>query len=388
MAARTCRTVHENRGMDLDAKIELLGGLSPARFMRRYWQSEPLLVRNAWPGVRPPLARAQLFALAARDDVEARLVTRSGRTWSLRHGPLVRRSLPPLTQRRWSLLVQGVDLLDDAAHRLLRQFRFVPDARLDDLMVSFATDGGGVGPHVDAYDVFLLQLEGRRRWRVGPVADRTLVKGAPLKLLRRFVPTHDWVLNPGDMLYLPPFWGHDGVAIGECMTGSIGFRAPGRVSMLRDLMQRMADDLPGVGDDEEIYRDPRQRGATSPARVPSALQAFARKAWRRLQRERGALNRVLGEVLTEPKAQVWFETPPAHRSSGGAVRLDRRTRMLYDAHHTFINGESLRVSGRDAELLRRLADQRSLKVVDLERLSRSARDSLTQWANAGWLHET
>jgi 50S ribosomal protein L16 3-hydroxylase len=374
--------------MDLDAKTELLGGLSPARFMHRYWQFEPLLVRNAWPGVTPPLTRAALSALAARDDVEARLVTRSGRAWTLRHGPLARRSLPPLTQRRWTLLVQGVDLHDDAAHRLLQRFRFIPDARLDDLMVSFATDGGGVGPHVDAYDVFLLQLMGRRRWRIGPVTDPTLVKGAPLKLLRHFRPTQDWVLDAGDMLYLPPFWGHDGVAVGECMTGSIGFRAPGRVSLVRDLMQRIADDLPDAADDEGIYRDPRQRGTASPARIPSALQTFASNAWQRSLRKLGLLDRALGEALTEPKAQVWFETPPARRIGARPVRLDRRTRMLYDAHHVFINGESLRISGRDAKLLRRLADERSLKVANLRQLSRSANDVLTQWANAGGLHES
>jgi 50S ribosomal protein L16 3-hydroxylase len=373
--------------MDLDAKTGLLGGLSPARFMRRHWQAEPLLVRNAWPGVTPPLARTGLFALAARDDVEARLVTRAGRTWSLRHGPFARRSLPPLTQRCWTLLVQGVDLHDEAAHRLLQRFRFVPDARLDDLMVSFATDGGGVGPHVDAYDVFLLQLKGRRRWRIGPVTDTTLVQGAPLKLLKRFHPTLDWLLNPGDMLYLPPFWGHDGVAVGECMTGSIGFRAPGSTTLLRDLLQRVADDLPDAAEGESIYRDPRQRGAASPARIPQALQVFAGEAWRRLLKSRGMLERALGETLTEPKAQVWFEPPPARRVVAGPVRVDRRTRMLYDAHHVFVNGESLALGGRDAELLRRLADERSLQVADLRQLSRPVRECLVRWTNAGWLHE-
>lgn len=372
--------------MDLDAKTGLLGGLSPAQFMRRHWQAEPLLVRNAWPGPTLPLTRTQLFALAARDDVEARLVSRAGRTWSLRHGPLARRSLPPLTQRRWTVLVQGVDLHDDAAHGVLQRFRFIPDARLDDLMVSFATDGGGVGPHVDPYDVFLLQLKGRRRWRIGPVTDRTLVSGAPLKLLKRFEPTEDWLLDPGDMLYLPPFWGHDGVAVGECMTGSIGFRAPARTALVRDLMQRMADDLPDGADADAIYRDPRRGGTSSPARVPAALQSFARDAWRRSLEDPGVLERALGETLSEPKAQVWFAAPAARRAAAGPVRVDRRTRMLYDAHHVFINGESIVVEGRDAELLRRLADERCLEASDLRRLTRRARECLVRWMNAGWLH--
>ncbi len=145
--------------------------------MRRHWQRKPLLVRAAWPQATPPLTRAQLFALAADPDVESRLVCRLGAGWSVRHGPLPRRSLPPLRQAGWTLLVQGVDLFVDAAHQMLRPFRFVPDARLDDLMVSYASDGGGVGPHVDAYDVFLLQLQGRRRWRIGPRARRVTGRG-------------------------------------------------------------------------------------------------------------------------------------------------------------------------------------------------------------------
>jgi 50S ribosomal protein L16 3-hydroxylase len=164
--------------MELTSPMRLLGGLSVAQFMRRHWQRKPLLVRQAWPGVRPPLTRPELFALAADDGVESRLVSFAEGAWAVRHGPLPRRALPPLKRAAWTLLVQGVDLHVEAAHEMMRAFRFVPDARLDDLMISFASDGGGVGAHVDAYDVFLLQLQGRRRWRVGRAEDQRFVEGA------------------------------------------------------------------------------------------------------------------------------------------------------------------------------------------------------------------
>ena len=204
--------------MDVDQPLPLLGGLSPARFMQRHWQKKPLLVRQAVAGIKPLLSRAELFALAADAAVESRLIVRGADGWQLKRGPLARRALPPLAQRDWTLLVQGVDLHDERAHALLQQFRFVPDARLDDLMISYASDGGGVGPHFDSYDVFLLQTHGRRRWRIGRQKNLSLVEGLPLKILADFQPEQEHVLEPGDMLYLPPRWAHDGVAEGECMT--------------------------------------------------------------------------------------------------------------------------------------------------------------------------
>ena len=151
--------------------------------MQRHWQKKPLLVRAAVADPRPLLDRAQLFELAAREEVESRLIVREGKRWKMRCGPLPRRALPPVSQREWTLLVQGVDLHHGPARQLLDQFRFVPDARLDDLMISWASDGGGVGPHFDSYDVFLLQLQGRRRWRIGRQSDLTLQEGVPLKIL-------------------------------------------------------------------------------------------------------------------------------------------------------------------------------------------------------------
>jgi 50S ribosomal protein L16 3-hydroxylase len=393
--------------MDLDAPLALLGGLSPAAFMRRHWQRKPLLVRQAWPGVQPPLTRAALFALAGQDEVESRLVQRldapgspgPGR-WQVRHGPLPRRALPPLSRPGWTLLVQGLDLHVAAAHAMLAPFAFIPAARLDDLMVSWASDGGGVGPHLDSYDVFLLQVQGRRRWRVAPVqraADTAWLPDAPLKILQRFEPTADWVLEPGDMLYLPPGWGHDGTAVGECMTCSIGFRSPAARPLAAELLQRVADaseDAEPPAADAALYRDPGQPATARPGAVPPTLQQFAARAVQRLLAEPQALERALGEVMTEPKPRVWFEAAADHAAVAGAgqaigllqgVVLHPATRMLYDARHVYLNGESFRAGGRDARAMQRLADTRHLAAADCRRLSAEAQALLADWLVCGWL---
>ncbi|MBC7471537.1 MAG: cupin domain-containing protein [Ramlibacter sp.] len=358
--------------------------MTPQRFMQRHWQKKPLLVRRAVPDLKPLLDRAALFKLAARDEVESRLVVRNGRKWKLRRGPLPRRALPALSQRDWTLLVQGVDLHNDDAHRLLSQFRFVPDARLDDLMISWASDGGGVGPHFDSYDVFLLQAQGRRRWCIGRQQDLTLQEGVPLKILANFEPQEEYVLDPGDMLYLPPRYAHDGIADGECQTYSIGFRAPSRGELARELLQRLAEDA-----EEEVgpalYRDAGTPAVDSPGAIPASLQQFAGDALRAALAEPLALNRALGEHLTDPKANVWFEGAAVARVLG-AVALDRRSRMMHDAQHVFLNGESWRASGRDATLMRRLADRRELSAAEVGRASAGAVELLRDWCAAGWLH--
>ena len=370
--------------IDIDGPTPLLGGLSPRQFMRRHWQKKPLLVRRALPVDAPLVSRARLFELAARAGVESRVVVHDRNGWQLRHGPLPRRALPPLKQPRWSLLVQGLDLHLDAAHQLLQRFRFVPDARLDDVMVSYASDGGGVGPHVDSYDVFLLQIRGRRRWRIGRIGQPVLQPGAALKILANFKPEQEWLLEPGDMLYLPPRWAHDGVAEGECMTCSIGFRAAGRDELARAVLQRLLD-AGEHRDGDGIYRDAGQDATDRPAHLPQSLLGFAETAVARTLREPGWLERALGEVLSEPKATVWFD-PGSRLRRGAGVRLDRRTRMLYDRLHVFINGESLRAGGRDATLMRRLADRRAIDGREVAMLGPDARELLGQWAEAGWLH--
>jgi 50S ribosomal protein L16 3-hydroxylase len=410
--------------------LRLLGGLSIDAFLRRHWQRRPLLVRDT--GEPAFVSHRDLFALATRDDVESRLVVRDGRTWSLTHGPIAPRMRPPLSQANWTMLVQGVDLHVDAAHRLMQRFAFLSWARLDDVMVSFATDGGGVGAHVDAYDVFLLQLEGHRRWRIEPprtqaraaargrasaasvrpgaaarpVADARWLEGVPLKVLRTFEPTDEWLLGPGDMLYIPPGWGHEGVGVGpRCITASVGFRAPQADEVVRDLLVRIADaagdEADHVADDgasgSPRYRDPgrgsRAGGAGSGAgsgagagRIAPSLRAFAGRHLRRALDDRG-IALALGEWLTEPKPRVWFEAPeqPATgRWRRRGIALDRRSRMLYDDRAVYLNGESYFVSGADARLLRRLADHRILDAASCREFGRAA-PTVDEWVTAGWV---
>lgn len=378
--------------MEITQPLPLLGGLSAAQFMRRHWQKKPLLVRQAIPAMVPPIERNALLALAEREDVESRLIRHGKAGWTLRHGPLARRALPPRKQPAWTLLVQGVDLHHDGVHALLQQFRFLPDARLDDLMISYASDQGGVGAHFDSYDVFLLQAQGRRRWSIGKQSDLRLQQGVPLKILENFEPEQSFVLEPGDMLYLPPRYAHDGVAVGDdCMTCSIGLRSSAAGDLGADLLARVAqayaEALEDAGPAELArYRDPTQPAVEAPAAMPAALQAFARKAVDAALRDPDAIDRALGESLTEPKANVWFEQSAEAPAELHAVALDRRTRMLYDARHLYINGESFRAGGADATLMRRLADRRALGPRELARASDGALALLAEWCEAGWAH--
>jgi len=377
--------------MDVTQALPLLGGISPQVFMKRYWQKKPLLVRQAIVGFKPLLSRSELFDLAANDDVQARMVIQQpGKKpgWRLKHGPFARRALPPLKQPGWTVLVQGVDLHHDGVHQLMNRFRFVPDARLDDLMISYATDTGGVGPHLDSYDVFLLQAHGQRRWRIGRQKDKSLQADVPLKILTNFVPEQEWVLAPGDMLYLPPGYAHDGIAVGECMTYSIGFRIPNKGELAREVLQRLADDVEqAVG--EALYRDPKQPAVDQPALIPAAMLEFAQQALHDALRDPLAFARGLGEYLTEPKANVWFDAQDCEGVldlSGHGVRLDRRTRMMFDAQHLFVNGESFTISGRDAVAMRQLANERALTANAVQKLSTQARRWVSLWLVDGWVH--
>ncbi|QEI05592.1 cupin domain-containing protein [Pigmentiphaga aceris] len=377
--------------MDISLPLPLLGGRSPADFMQRYWQRRPLLIRGAIPNIKPPASPAQIKRLAREDDVESRLIWQEADGWEMESGPFAR--LPPAREDGWTLLVQGLNLHVDAAADLMAQFRFIPDARLDDVMVSIATNGGGVGPHFDNYDVFLLQGAGRRRWRIGKQKDLSLVPGVPLKLLQNFQPTEEFVLEAGDMLYLPPHYAHDGIAEGDdCMTLSIGFRSPSAAEMAQGMLELAAEDM-GDAQAGARYRDPGIAPTRNPAQMPDSLLDFAIDAASRVRFDAKLATRFLGRWLTEPKANVVFGEDEdaadldlmSDWPTEGALVADRRTQMLYRGKLAFINGEEIE-SGA-TPLLKKLADQRRLDFANLpeDKVSEEEREQLADWLDAGWL---
>jgi 50S ribosomal protein L16 3-hydroxylase len=330
-------------------RLQLLAGLSPRTFLRRYWQKRPLFVPRALPGFGGVIDKRALATLAARDDVESRIVERRGAGRDTRHGPFEK---VILRKKHSTLLVSGVNLHVDAADALLRRFAFVPQARLDDVMVSYATPGGGVGPHVDSYDVFLLQGPGRRRWRVVQ---------------------KEYIAQPGDLLYLPPGVEHDGVALDECYTYSIGFRAPRGA----ELGAAFLDWLHERGLPDAAYRDPRLAPASRPARIPREMLEFGEKVLARIRWSRGDVIDFLGRYLSSPKPHVVFRPG---KGGGAMVRLDPKTSLLYYGERFFINGEALSV--RHPRLLRELADRRQADRTFLAPLA----SLIAEWRRAGYVH--
>jgi len=303
-------------------------------------------------------------------------------------GPFSRAALARLPARNWTLLVHDVNLVNDRADALLRGFSFIPYARLDDLMVSFAAPGGGVGPHYDSYDVFLLQALGRRRWRYGKQDDLRLVRGAPLRILAHFAPTHDATLAPGDMLYLPPDVAHDGIAIDHCMTCSIGFRAPTYQELGEAFLDHLRDALALPG----RYADPDLRRSDSPARIDSAMEQRMTRSLSQIRWNRSHLTRFLGRYLTEPRPNVVFDRRPRtsrdqfrRRIAREGVRLDRRTQLLYDDARLYVNGDDAPMPESGTDALRELADKRALPASACATLPAEALDLLYDWHRHGFL---
>lgn len=347
--------------------------MNAAEFLRDYWQKKPLLVRNAFPNFGGALDRDGLLDLAARDDVESRCVAHDATSWDVEFGPF---SATKLKRRKgpWTVLVQGVNQYLAAGDALLQEFNFIPHARLDDLMVSYASDGGGVGPHIDNYDVFLIQGIGQRRWRIGRPRDRRLIDDAPLKILRNFVPDEEWVLNPGDMLYLPPDYAHDGVAVGPCMTWSVGFRTVPTEELVDQFLLFLQDDLRARGKLSGRYADPDLQIQRHPGEIgPEMVQQVA-KMLEAIRWEDSLVRDFLGHYLSDPKSNVLFDPPGKtlspqafqHAAQRHGVQLDLKSRLLFSGSRFYLNGEALPCPANCRAALRQLSDHRFLRMEAFE----------------------
>ncbi|WP_286227338.1 cupin domain-containing protein [Polynucleobacter sp. HIN11] len=350
--------------LPLDRPWPLLGNLSPQTFMQRYWHKCPLLVRQAIPAfalskeaglpLLSPIPDKTLFGYACDGLSEARLV--EAKPWRLQHGPFRKKEIPSSSARDWTLLIQGWRHGIRLLPMFYPGFGFIPDARLDDLMISIAGIGGGVGPHVDSYDVFLIQMEGRRRWRISGQTDLSLRPDLPLKILARFKPEQEWVLEPGDLLYLPPNIAHEGVALDAgCQTWSVGFRSPSYRELISEGLWRLAESLesdPSLG---AIYADPKQKASSDPARLPAQLEDEIRQHIAALDLNQSpVLINGITAYLSEPKPQAIFTSPdPVLSPSALRAGLQKmalvphpQTRLLIRGETVFCNGDAV-TDGQD-----------------------------------------
>ena len=366
---------------------QLLGGMTPRQFLRDHWQKKPLLVRQAIPGFRGVVSTSEILDLAGDENVESRLVRQQRGHWSMQRGPLSRAQLKRLPKFNWTVLVQDLNHFVSAGRELLREFSFIPYARLDDLMVSHAMPGGGVGPHFDSYDVFLLQGAGTRRWRVSTQQDLTLRPNVPLKILKNFKPEQEWVLAPGDMLYLPPNVAHEGVAQTQCTTYSIGFRAPSAQELAFNFLNFLQDELQLTG----MYSDPDLRLQNAPGEIKVAMIRRIAQMLKQLRWDNDSCARFLGTYLTEPKPHVLFEPPrmplslaPFRRAvMKHGIELALKSRMLSHGRWTFINGESIETPQAATALLRELCDR--WMISPKQEIDPSGWKLLHEWYRHGYL---
>ncbi len=384
----------------------LLGGMSPERFMKEYWQKKPLLVRGAIPAfmleklsgkhLDSPISMAELAELASRKTVESRLV--QSQPWSLKHGPFKTKSLPRLTDPNWTLLVQGVNGHHPAANTVMSWFRFIPEARLDDLMISIAGPGGGVGPHLDSYDVFLIQMAGHRNWRISTQTDHSLQEGLPLKILSQFKPTQNWILEPGDMLYLPPNVAHDGIAVDAgCQTWSVGFKVPNYKDLITEILWRTTEVLENNPTLNQLYADPQQHAMNDPARVPESLVQSVYEKLQSIHWSKSDISCTLASLLSEPKPQTYFTPPQSlldlksfkQAITAQGIQLSPLSKILHDQEFCYLNGESVSDNNEeDWDLWKKISINQALTKNEGRQLSHLIDDVDNPWFeaySAGWL---
>ncbi len=365
----------------------LLGGLSPSSFLTRHWQKQPLLIRGAIPEFKDLLTLRGLIALSRDDACEARLVVSESGQYEVFHGPLSPRIVRDLPENNWTLLVQGVNHACSGARELLHRFSFLPYARLDDVMVSYAAPGGGVGPHFDSYDVFLLQGAGQRRWEVSAQSNLEFIPDADLKLLKRFRADGSCVVERGDMLYLPPRFAHNGTAVHSCMTYSIGFRAAAFEELKTQFLAYLDDCLHLKGQ----YRDPQLRVTQHPAQLGNDLISQVASELSRIRWDHSDIADFLGRYLSEPKPHIVLRRPPAldyrtfcRRAQADGVEVHPALPLLFRGRKAFLNGEVHDIHPDVRRTIVQLADQRRLAARQVRDGSRALR-TLYSWYGSGYI---
>jgi 50S ribosomal protein L16 3-hydroxylase len=375
----------------MNKPLRLLNNLTPAQFLAEYWQKKPLLIRGAIPNFTGLMSPNDLAGLACEDDVQARIIKLNKGKWSVQSSPFDDADFTKLPKKDWTLLVQGVNHYLPEAAELLVQFNFIPHARLDDLMVSYAPTGGGVGAHVDSYDVFLLQGSGKRNWKISAQSDLSLVEGAPLKILQNFEAEQEWTLEAGDMLYLPPQIAHLGVSESDdCMTYSIGFRAPKTQELQHEFLSYLQDNINAEG----LYADPDLALQNHPAEISDDMVNKVSQMLQTIAWDKNHVADFLGKYLTEPKPDLVFapnrkisKTKFIELIARKNLSLDLKSLMLFVDNYFYLNGDKLDAPTQLITSLRTLADTRHLNTTGLKaNIHKVLGDVLYENFLAGFVH--
>lgn len=360
--------------------MSFLGNLTAKQFLRGYWQKKPLLIRQALPDFASPYSPEELAGLACEEEIESRIITTTDNKdcpWQLRNGPFLESDFATLGEKNWTLLVQDCQRYSSEVAALLTHFNFIPQWRLDDIMISYATEGGSVGPHIDQYDVFLIQGKGERRWQIDSkaISEDNLYAGCELDILKDFTPDEEWVLSPGDMLYLPPQLAHYGVAMNDCMTLSVGFRAPSHQEMVTAYL----DDMYQHVDQKQRFSDPHRGVPENISEIDVEDIAQFVDVLKHHINDNKRMADIFGRLVTETKQPDWFTPTEISKASlvQHGIVIDPDARLAFVREHyyhirLFANGESLEVCPPAAHLVPLLCDNRMLrpddyhKVIDTE----------------------
>ena len=379
----------------MDKPLALLNNLSPSQFLAEYWQKKPLLIRQAIPNFNGLLSPNELAGLACEEDVQARIISFKKDKWAVKNSPFDETDFTKLPKSDWTLLVQNVNHHLPEAAALLALFNFIPHARLDDLMVSYAPKGSGIGAHVDSYDVFLLQGAGKRNWKISTQKDLSLVENAPLKILQNFKAEQEWTLEAGDMLYLPPHIAHWGVSESDdCMTYSIGFRAPKTQELAYEFLNYLQDHLEQDNiDADDLYTDADLALQKHPAEISTNMVTRVSGMLQKLTWDKQHVTDFLGHYLTEPKLDVVFT--PARKISQAeftkqlaakTLLLNLKSQLLFTHDRFYLNGEKLVVPAEIKEAIKYLADKKYLNITALQaNIHAACSDALYEAYLAGYV---